>query len=308
MFLTVLTNVIIILVYMMMGFLLSKAGKANASHAKTMSAVLLYILNPAMIINAFLQMEYDRKDFVNIGIFFVVTFVIQALFFALLYLIFSRKYDDAKYRILSVGSVLGNVGFFGMPVLCGIFPNDPIVVCYSSMNVMSMNLLVFTVGIFMITNDKKYMSLKSAIYNPTTIAIVVALILYVLDVPPTGPAAGSVNILGKMVTPMCMFIIGIRLSTIQPRVLFTRPFVYATCALKLIAFPVFAFLCVSCLPFLSGVAKAAVVVLAAAPSGVVIETLAELHECEQELSANVVLLTTIVSVITMPIVLSLLPI
>ena len=47
--------------------------------------------------------------------------------------------------------------------------------------------------------------------------------------------------------------------------------------------------------------KASVVLLAMTPSGAIIESLAELHECEQEFAANVVLLTTILSVITIPV-------
>ena len=78
-------------------------------------------------------------------------------------------------------------------------------------------------------------------------------------------------------------------------------FVYVTCLLKLIVFPLFAFLCVNFLPFADDVLKASVVLLAMTPSGAIIESLAELHECEQEFAANVVLLTTILSVITIPI-------
>ena len=83
---------------------------------------------------------------------------------------------------------------------------------------------------------------------------------------------------------------------------FTRGFVYAACFLKLIVFPVIAFLCVHWLPFLDDTLKTTIIVLAAAPSGAVIQSLAELHECEQEFSANVVLLTTILSVIVTPLV------
>ena len=59
-------------------------------------------------------------------------------------------------------------------------------------------------------------------------------------------------------------------------------------------------------PFLDPVAKATVVVLATVPAGAVIESLAELYECEQEFAANVVLMTTLISVITIPIMTTLL--
>ena len=43
--------------------------------------------------------------------------------------------------------------------------------------------------------------------------------------------------------------------------------------------------------------------LSAAPSGAIILSLAELHGCEQKLSANVVLLTTLCSLMTLPLML-----
>ena len=54
------------------------------------------------------------------------------------------------------------------------------------------------------------------------------------------------------------------------------------------------------MPFIDNITKTSVVVLAMVPSGAIIESLAELHECEQEFAANVVLVTTILSVLTIP--------
>lgn len=306
MFSLVFSNVSIIIVYMLLGYLLCKSKKATVSHAKSMSALLLYVLNPAMIINSFLQIEYSKESFVKLGKFALTTLVIQLLFFAILYVILNRKYQDARYRILTVGSVLGNVGFLGMPIIACIFPEEPIVLCYSSINVLTMNLIVFTVGIFLITNDKKFISVKGAILNPTTLSAIIALPIYLLGIKFPSAITNPLGILAKSVTPMCMFILGMRLSEAKLKNIFTRPFVYLTCALKLILFPVFAFICVKYLPFLDDTLKISVIVLACTPSGAVIESLAELHECEQELAANVVLLTTLLSVITIPVMTSIL--
>ena len=306
MFTTVLSNVGIILLYMLLGFLVAKGGKVNPAHAKSLSGILLFVLCPCMILNSFIQMEYTHESMIKLGIFAAVTFVIQIAFMFVLYIFLKRRYTDAKYRILTVGSVLGNVGFFGMPVLSGIFPNDPIVICYSSINVVTMNLIVFTMGVFLITNNRKFISIKSAILNPTTLAVLASLPLFIFRVDFPDIVDSSISLLGRMVTPMCMIILGIRLSTVRFRDLFSRPFVYITCLLKLVIFPLFAFACVRWLPFMDEIAKGAVFVLAATPSGAVIESLAELHECEQELSANVVLLTTLLCLFTMPVVLLLL--
>lgn len=288
------------LAYMIIGYILCKAGKAKVEHAKSMSALLLYILGPAMIINAFMQLEYSTQNLIRIGKYFIVSLIIQLLFFSILYVILHRKYDDSKYRIMTVGSVLENVGYLGMPLIASVFPNEPIVLCYSSINVMSMNLIVFTIGTFMITNDRKYVSIKNAILNPTSLSLLVALPIYLFEVDITGEISNAIALLAKMVTPMCMLILGMRLSDCKLKNIFTRSFVYITCAMKLIVFPTFAYILVHWLPFVDDVLKTTIVVLAMAPSGAIIESLAELHECEQEFAANVVLLTTILSVITIP--------
>lgn len=297
--------VLTMLFYMSLGFVLCKTKLGTPAHAKTLSAILLYILGPAMIINSFLSTEYTVETLKDIGVFFLATLIVQILFFALLYLVLHRKYDDAKYRIMTLASVLGNVGYFGLPLVTSIFPDKPIVTCYSSIHVMSMNLLVFTVGTFLITNDKKYMSLKGAIINPTSLAIVVALPLFIFGVELPDAVREPIVLLGKMVSPICMIILGMRLSTVKFKVLFTQRFVYLACLMKLVVYPTFAFCLVRFIPFFSDTFKVSVFALAAAPSGAIIESLSELYECNQELSANVVLLTTIMSVLTLPIMISL---
>ena len=67
MFFLILSNVAVLLVYMLIGFALSKAKKAVVSHAKSMSGLLIYALSPAMIINSFLQLEYSHDNIIRIA-------------------------------------------------------------------------------------------------------------------------------------------------------------------------------------------------------------------------------------------------
>lgn len=299
----VLTNVGVMLFYMLAAYALCKAGKGIAAHAKTMSGFLLYVLSPGMIIHSFLQTEYSPETAGNILKFFLTTLALQVLFFLVLYGVLRRKYEEPKYRILTLGAVLGNVGFLGQPLIYGIFPDHPIVTCYSSVYVMSMNILVFTMGVFLITNDRKHISIKSALLNPTSVSIYVALPLFLFRIRLPEVADHVISVFASMVTPFCMFVLGMRLSTVGWKDLFSRPFVYAACALKLLVFPIFAYLCVVFLPFFDNVFKVSVLVLSSMPAGAIIASLAEMYECEQELSANVVLLTTILSVVTIPLIL-----
>lgn len=300
MFLLLFTTVSVLLFYMFLGFILVKTKKASINHVKTLSGILLYVLGPAMIINAFIQLEFSWEGFAKIGIYFLISLVVQILFFVIIYLFLRNKYSDSKYRILSVGSVLGNVGYLGMPVISSIFPNEPIVLCYSSINVMTMNLIVFTIGNYCITNDKKFISFKSAVLNPTSLSLLVAIPLFMLNINWPSAILQPVELLSKMTMPFCMMILGMRLAQASIKELFSRGFVYATCLLKLIIFPILAFLFVKLIPYDDNILKTTIIVLSMAPSGAIIESLAEIHDCQQDLAANVVLLTTILCVITIP--------
>ena len=223
------------------------------------------------------------------------------LSFSCCFLVFKKKFHISKYRMLTIGSVLGNCGFFGLPLIKALLPQNPEVACYSSIYVISMNLLVFTAGIYCLTQDKKYISLKAAIMNPTFFSILVAIPLYIFSASERLPdlAKDSIGLLGKMTTPMCMFILGIRLGTMDFKKLFTNSFVYFACVGKLIVFPLFAYACVFFLP-LPAPFKASILILAATPCASIILNLAEIHGKEQEMSANCILLSTILCILTIP--------
>ncbi len=300
-FKTTLVNVLMMIFYMLIGYVLAKCDKACDKHARTISSLLLYVCGPAMIISAFLSLEYNTNDLKQMGLFFIVTLILQILVVLILYLLLKRKYEDSKYRVLTFGAVCGNVGFFGLPLVRAIFPNDPIVSCYSSVYVMSMNLIAFTLGVFLITQDKKFVSLKAAILNPTTLAIIVALPLYIFKVKFPTTINDTISLLGKMSTPLCMIVLGLRMSAMNVLSIFKNKFTYIACVLKLIIFPLFCYLCVYFIPGLDQTFKACILILSAAPSGAIILSLAELHQTEQDLCASVVLMCTIVCTITIPV-------
>lgn len=293
-------NVIIIILYMMCGFLLVKGKKGITEHAKTFSAVLVYILMPSMIINSFLNLENTKQNVINMVLFFIASFLVQLVLTLILYLLFRRKYSDGKYRIMTVGSVLGNVGFFGLPIVTALFPNNPEVSCYSAMFMFSMNILVFTVGRALITNDPKQASFKALMINPSTIALIVSLPLFLLGVKMPSPVLNAFSVLTKTTTPICMFVLGFRLASMPLKSLFQRPLTYLAVFIKLVVFPLFVFVIFKFIPFFDDVFKSCIFILSAMPSAAVILSMSELYDSETELSANTVLLSTLFCIVTIP--------
>ena len=197
--------------------------------------------------------------------------------------------------------IRGNVAFLGGPLISGLYPESPIVVCYSSIYTTSMTIMAFTIGVYALTTNKQFMSLFSALYNQGTISLAIAVVIYLSEWHFPKILGDAVSLLAKMSTPLCMHILGMRLATVNLLDLFKRPFVYVTSFLKLFIFPCVAYLIVYFLPFFDEEFKSSIFILSGAPCAAVILSLAELHQTEQELSANVVLVSTITCVITLPI-------
>jgi predicted permease len=76
---------------MIPAYILIKTGKAEPAHAKTVSALLLYISFPAMIINSFQTMEFSWKILGKIFLFFVVTILLLAIGIVVCFLILKKK-------------------------------------------------------------------------------------------------------------------------------------------------------------------------------------------------------------------------
>lgn len=296
----ILKNISVMLIYLFCGVALVKSGKAESDHARSFSGLLIYVCGPSMILNAFRTMEYSAENNRMLILFFFLALFVQLGFFLILRVVFAKKISDSKYRILSIGSMLGNVGFFGLPLVVSLFSESGIVACYSVMYITAMNLLIFTLGAYMITRDARYISVRSALINPTTVGLAVALPLYILRIDYPDFLGNTVSLLGSMTAPICMVILGMRLASMKIRDLFCRPFAYAVCVLKLIVFPAFAYLCARLIPGTDEVFRISAMVLSAVPSASMILSMAELHRCERELSANVVLLTTLLCTVTLP--------
>ncbi|MBQ3708876.1 MAG: AEC family transporter [Clostridia bacterium] len=303
MFSIALSNVLVTLFYLLPGFVLRKMGKAKPEHLPTLSAILVYIGTPFLEISAFMNMEFSWTDVGNMGVFFLATFVTQCLFmFAVRLILGKRRFTVPKNRLLAIGSVMGNVGFFGLPIVCALLPDHPEVACYSTMFSLSMNILAFTVGVYCLTGDKKYMSAKAAVFNPTVFGFVLALPFYVFGLKAHLLAVliSAIELIRGLTTPLCMFILGIRLASAAFRQIWNKPVVYLTAACKLLVFPLFSYFLVSLFPVPDSL-RWSVLILSGTPCASILLSLSELHGSEPDMAANCILVSTLLCFLTMPV-------
>ena len=102
------SNVLVTLLYIIPGFICCKTKIAKADHLSTLSAILVYVCSPCMVVNSFMQIERTPRMLGQIMLFFVVSLAIQTVLTFILYGIFRKKFHDVKYRMLTVSFGLGN--------------------------------------------------------------------------------------------------------------------------------------------------------------------------------------------------------
>ena len=295
------SNVLLARLYMLPGFLVCKAKLVRPEHLGSTSALLLYACSPAMFINALITPDLSPDLPGKMGLFILISFIGEVALMLLLRFICRKKKQDFGLRMLSVASVMGNVGFFGMPVVRALFPDAPEAAVYSCMFNISLNIVAWTVCVFTLTGEKKHMSLRAALLNPSLLSAAVGFVLYLANAKAWLPdlVQGGIRTLGAMSTPLCMLILGIRLATLDFRKMFTTPIIWLISAGKLLVFPLFCWMMVLPLP-LDPVFKGCMLMLAATPCASIILNLAEMHNSGQDLAANCALLSTLLSIATIP--------
>ncbi|MBO7390044.1 MAG: AEC family transporter [Clostridia bacterium] len=308
-FTTTLITVAIMLAYAIPGFIFVKAKAIKPDSIGAFARVLLYVCQPALFLYSFNSADYSPEFFAQMGIFFGLCMGMQILVMVTLTLILKSKFDDVRNRICTIASALANVGFFGVPLLESIFPEAIFAkaVVFSSVFSVSLNLLSWTLAVGIISWDRKKMSVRNMIINPTTITLLVAIPLFLtgtkLEPSYIEPA---VTLLAKMTSPLCMLILGMRLATVTPRDLFLNPRIYLSTAIKNVIYPLLSFLIIYFIPLPTYI-KVTFFILGCCPAASMVLNMSELIKEGQTQAACSVLISTMSCIVTIPLLALMIP-
>lgn len=297
-FLAALTTVGVMLFYAVPGFLLVKSKLVGSEGISNFAKLLMYVCSPMLVIYSFLNIDFSWSLVGKMGIAFVFAMSIMLLFVIAFSRIFKNK-EDAKYRIYTLATVFPNCAFMGVPILQAVLPQYPEALAFSVMFSMALNISAWTVGSYVITGDKKYIGVKKVVLNPQVFALLVAIPLFIIGVKLPTQIDGMVTLLAKMTTPLCMLIMGMRLATTPVKGIFLKPMQYVIIGIKQIILPLLVFLILLPLPFDENM-KASMYIIFACPVASVILSFAEMLGKGQRDAANMVLLGTSLSALTIP--------
>ncbi len=233
-----LKNVLLFVAYAVPGVLLVKSKLLKTSESLALSKVLTYVGMPFLILSSTLSIELT-KSFAKTAITAVVfCFVITFAFFFLTILLTAKEKEEKKRGVMRFAMTFSNNGFLGIPLAMAVFKDNPFIISVAVVFNIINNIMLYTMGAYLISGDKSKISLKKALINPVVISFVLGIALNLVGIKNYLPEVVTFSDgLKNIVTPLSMMILGIKLANVPVKELFNNLTVYYVSFIKLIVMP-----------------------------------------------------------------------
>lgn len=300
---TIINQVIILFLIMLVGIYARKKNIITDESNKSLSQFLLNIALPFLILSSF-DYNISKEAIQNAELIFLYSTVIH-IFLILITKLLCIKFDKDTSIVARCALIYSNAGFMGYPLMAGLY--GKIGVFYTAIYGIPYNILLFTYGTILFSktsfkNNTKD-SLKKIILNPGIIAIFLGIILLISKFKLPDPISEAISLVGNTTTPLAMIIVGAMLSNLNIKEIFKEKIVYYISFIKLILIPIMIFILISLFKA-DNFLKSICILLEATPSAVVCSVFAAQYNIKKDLAAKLVFVTTLFSIITIPIIMS----
>jgi malate permease and related proteins len=290
---------LVLFMLMAVGFGAGKAGILDAAGGKGISRLLVNFILPALILES-MQRPFtpELRDFAFMML--AVSFLSYGIAFPLSWLLVKAiGAKGAERGAHAFGAIFSNCAFMGFPVIVAILGKDAIFA--ASVANIPFQLLAFSVGPFMLAKTAGG-SVKlgvASFVTPAAIASIVGFALFVGGVTFPPALSDALTLLGDTTTPLSMILIGSIISRMDFHEVAARPRLYATSVFRLALFPLGLYSLLYALG-LRGLLLSLPVILAAMPVAANSAILAEAYGGDAETASSLVLVSTLLSLITIP--------
>lgn len=280
---------------MAVGIVLFKTKRLDNQGAAQMANVALYVAGPAITITAFAT-TFDAEKLVAGGLCMLLTVLFTLGSATIGWLV----YRD-RQRISQMGIMISNMGFMGIPLVQAVLGEE--YVFYVSACIAAQIPITFTYGIWLISQDKSEVSPKRILSNPAIIAVFVGVALFFASIELDGIAKATASGLSGLNTGLAMIVLGSYLAQADLRGILRNKNLYLTHFIRLVIVPLIIVAILWVMP-LSTPIKLTLLIAFAAPSGTVTAIFPQMFNKDYRFGAGLVSSSTLLSLLTMPIMLS----
>ena len=287
----------------LLGLVLTKLHLLDEKGSAVLSTLVVHVFNPALIISSVceggLQTQGDTViEAIICGVFLYALLILIAI------VVYMRsKALKEEVSICKMIVIFSNTAFVGYPILRALY-GDFAVFVFSLMH-LPFNILIFTYGRSLLQKGNHQKMTVKDIFSIGTVSSIVALILYFGNISVPVRVADFFGILGDACVPLSMIVIGVSLAHASWKNVLKSKNINMVVFLRLIVLPILIAWITLPLP-ISTFNRELLVISGALPAGSMIVVLAKEYKANDGLASAGVFLTTLLSVVTIPLMLGIL--
>ncbi|MBP3304508.1 MAG: AEC family transporter [Oscillospiraceae bacterium] len=297
--LPVFDQMIILMFTIILGYIGGKTKVMSIEDNKPLSKLVNCITNPCGVLHSALCVNHalaNGEVLKLVGITFAMYAGLILVAQLIPRLLRVQADQRGQYKFMMIFS---NVGYMGMPVVRAVFGEEA-TFCVSIF-IMVFYLFIYTYGIHLICGSHETSGIAwKKMIAPMTVCSALGLIGYLAGIRISGVLEDALDTVSKVTTPCAMLIIGCALSALPLKAVFSNWRVYAVALLKLLVIPAAVYLCLRPLMGDSMILGVMVVIMAM-PIASNFTMLSAQYGGEQKLAASSVFITTLLSVLTIPV-------
>ena len=257
-----------ILLMLGIGFFLRKQNIVTPEIRKGLSTLLINVVLPCTVIISFMNDSVVNSDLLmTCFIAVIISAIIQTVSIIASKFLF-QKYEKTDANVLSYGMIVSNSAFIGIPIIQSIYGSGAV---------------MFT----------------SVFKNPSVVAVMIGFVIMLTGIKFPLFITKTVSSIASCTTAISMFVVGSILAEIEWNNLFEKKVLFY-CAIRLIIYPFLVFIALTFLN-VPTLIKAIAVIMTGMPAGSTTAILAEQYGCDAKFAAKLILVSTVLSVITIPI-------
>lgn len=281
-----------------MGFLIVKAKLLNSEDSKILSIIVLYLIIPCVIINAF-QVDYTPQTVKGLLIALAGSVMTQVILLIVVSIL-GRVFHLNEVEVASI--YYSNSGNLIVPIVMFILGKEWVLYGCVFMSVQL---------VFIWTHCKKIISRESVydwrkiVLNINMISIAIGIVLFLSRIHLPEDINSTLSAVGGMIGPASMIVTGMLFAGMDFKQIFASKRVYFVTFLRLIVVPAIALVLIkfSYLASLSSNGPKIMLIVFLAiitPSASTVTQMCQVYENDSQYASAINVVTTLLAIITMP--------
>lgn len=299
-FLIVSQQVLVLCCLMALGFICNKIHWLDAKAVKSITNIVLFFVTPCVIIDSFSR-DVDPSLISGLIVAAVIAFFTFGFSIAFAHLCIKDKDKDIE-RVYRYASIFGNCGFMALPLEHAVLGD--IGTFYGTAFIAMFNLIVWTYGVWLMSGDKANIKAKALLTNPGLIGTVIGILLLVTGFRFPLVISTTIGYMADLNTPLPMIVIGYYLGNLSVKKIVSNKKQYLIAFYRLLLIPG-VMLVIMHFAKVDPVVMVVSTIAASAPTAANTAMFATLYDKDAELGAQLMSVTTLLSLITLPLLVAL---